>query len=178
MSITTRYGDKGRTQLFSGENISKADPRTEAYGTLDEAMSIVGVARSLMPTDPLAEELVDLQRRSFVVGAELATDVSGHHLLRQRVDEAFLLDLDQRRDALEAAITMPTGFVLPGGTPAAAHLDHARSVVRRCERCVVRMIDEGLEVSPLVLRWINRLSDYLWLMARKVEGERVLPKNA
>lgn len=176
MSITTRYGDRGRTQLYSGEDVSKAHLRTEAVGSLDEAVSVLGIARSLCVEESEHLEILDLQRSCFVVGSEIATESSSLHLLKERVDQEFLDALERRRGVVEARVAMPSGFVLPGGTPVAAHLDHARCLFRRCERCVVRLWEEGLVENELLLQWLNRVSDYLWLFARYVEGGRVIEK--
>jgi cob(I)alamin adenosyltransferase len=176
-SITTRTGDRGKTRLFSGEEISKNAPQTHAYGDLDEVVSILGIARSLTSDAGMAERIIGLQRQLFIVGAELATSAAHLDLLKQRVDEAMLAKLDEERDALEAALPPPTGFILPGGTPAAANLDLARSVARRCERRVVGMVDAGLLQNETLVVWLNRLSDYLWLMARAEEGAATLLKD-
>ncbi len=176
-SITTRIGDKGTTQLFSGETVSKNAPQTHAYGDLDEVVSLLGIARSLTPHATTAERLIWLQRELFVLGAELATSTGAKELLGRQVDDAMLATLDQEREALEATITMPTGFVLPGGTPAAAQLDLARAVTRRCERRTVGLVEVGLLENPLVVVWLNRCSDYLWLLARAEEGDATLLKN-
>jgi len=164
--------------LFSGETVSKNGPQTNAYGDLDEVVSLLGIARSLTPRATTAKRLIGLQRELFVLGAELATTTGAKELLGRRVDDAMLAALEAEREALEAAITMPTGFVLPGGTPAAAHLDLARAVARRCERKTVGLVEAGLLDNPLVVIWLNRLSDYLWLLARAEEGEHTLPKDA
>lgn len=175
-SITTRTGDRGTTHLFSGETISKASPQTEAYGDLDEVVSILGIARSLTTQPEMAETLMQLQRDLFVIGAELATSAKRLSVLPRRVDEAMLAELDAARDALEARLPKPQGFILPGGTPAAAHIDLARAVTRRCERKVVSMMDQGLLTNPALVVWLNRLSDYLWLLARAEEGTSTLQK--
>jgi cob(I)alamin adenosyltransferase len=174
-SITTRRGDTGRTQLYSGEEVSKADLMPRAVGTLDEAVSVLGLARSIC-NDPAVHDLIlDIQRASFVAGAEMATHPDKIGRLKQRVDEAFMQGWELRRDALEAKTEMPRDFVIPGGTPVAAHLDHARTVFRRCEREAVALWESGFLKNPLVLRWLNRMSDLLWLLARNVEGNSVLP---
>lgn len=175
-SITTRQGDQGKTRLFSGEEISKASLRTEAYGSLDECVSILGVARSLGQGTAAEAPILQLQRELFVGGAELATTAAGMHRLKERIDEAQVRDMDQRCQDLEARIQMPAGFILPGGNPVAAHLDHARAVIRRCERGAVALQDVGELDNPLLLIWLNRISDYLWLLAREVEGDQVTLK--
>ncbi len=169
-SITTRTGDKGTTHLLSGEKISKHAPQTDAYGDLDEVVSVLGVARSLATNKETAARLIALQRRLFVVGAELATAPERVSLLKERVDETMLAEMDRECAMLEASLPPPRGFVLPGGTTAAAHIDLARAVARRCERKAVGLMKCGLLANQSLLIWLNRLSDYLWLMARLEEG--------
>jgi len=176
-SITTRTGDKGTTHLFSGETISKHSPQTDAYGDLDEVVSILGIARALTQNRETGERLIDVQRRLFVVGAELATSLAHVHLLKARVDKAMLAELDSERDRLEQSLPPPAGFILPGGTPAAAHIDLARAVTRRCERKVVGLAEQGLLENETLIVWLNRLSDYLWLLARAEEGDATLMKD-
>lgn len=173
MSITTCFGDGGETRLFSGETVSKASARPEAYGDLDELVSQLGVARSLLPEDDgTAREILRLQDELFVAGAELATTADALARLRRRVDAALVADLDARRLRVEQSLPPATGFILPGGTPAAAHLDLARALARRLERRVVALHDRGEIANPHLLVWVNRLSDHLWLLARRVEGSR------
>ncbi len=176
-SITTKIGDKGTTQLFSGETVSKNAPQTNAYGDLDEVVSLLGIARSFSTDPAMQSRLISLQKRLFVVGAELATSLGHLDGLGQRVDETMLKELEQERDTVEASLPAPKGFILPGGTPAAAHLDLARAVTRRCERRVVGMMEAGLMQNPTLIIWLNRLSDYLWLLARAEEGPQTLLKD-
>ena len=176
MSITTRTGDTGKTRLFSGEEISKSDAAPRAYGALDEAVSILGVARSLTESETLAKDILWIQNTCFEAGAELATHPDS--LKRQRVTPEVMAELDRYRDALEARVPPPRDFVLPGGDPVAAHLDHARAVVRRCEQEAVGLLEAGFLRNPLVIQWINRLSDTLWLMAREAEGDAVVRRRS
>lgn len=178
MSITTRNGDDGTTRLFSGEIVSKDSPRTDAYGDVDELGSILGVARAHTTRPDCAAHILAVQRDLFVVCAELATTPEMISMLSDRVDEARLAALDVRREAIEAAVTMPKGFVVPGESVVAAHLDHARTVARRCERKAVRLTRDGLIDNPTLVVWLNRLSDFLWLLARLEEGEAVRLKDA
>lgn len=175
-SITTRVGDRGTTFLFSGEEVPKDSPRTEAYGDLDELVSVLGVARSLSNRPEVRDVLLVLQRELFIAGSELATAAEHVPLLKQRIDAQMLAAFEAQRDEWETRIAMPTGFIIPGGTPSAAHLDHARAIARRAERKIVRLQREGLISNVSLLVWINRVSDFLWLLARYEEGERTLLK--
>jgi len=178
MSITTRNGDKGRTRLFSGQEISKSDLAPRAYGALDEAISVLGIARALTDSEGLKEQILYIQHASFEVGAELATHPDNQAKMRKRVDEAFVAVLDKMRDELEATTPMPKDFVLPGGTVVAAHLDHARTVFRRCEQEATALWDAEFLRNPQVLIWLNRVSDHLWLLARQMEGDAVIPRKS
>lgn len=175
-SITTRVGDQGMTYLFSGERVSKDSPRTEAYGDLDELVSLLGVARCAARRAKVRTLLIELQRELFLAGSELATSGRGLRRLAQRIDARRLADLDRRREAVERSIRMPTGFILPGGSAAGAHLDHARAVSRRLERKVVGLQRRRRIDNPDLIVWLNRLSDYLWLLARYEEGRATMLK--
>ncbi len=179
-SITTRVGDKGTTYLFSGEEVFKDSPRTETYGDVDELVSVLGVARCHSANEEVRSILLDLQRDLFVVGAELATAIDHLDLLKQRIDEPALKAFENRRDQLEARIALPDGFILPGGSDsaAAAHIDHARTIARRLERKTVSLSRAGLLQNEHLLVWMNRLSDFLWLLARLEEGQSLTLKEA
>lgn len=178
MSITTKNGDKGRTRLFSGQEISKSDLAPRAYGALDEAVSVLGIVRALTGSPALKEQVLYLQHAAFEVGAELATHPDDAARMRRRVDEAFMAVLDTMRDELEAVTEMPKDFVLPGGNLVAAHLDQARCVFRRCEQEATALWESGFLKNPLVITWLNRVSDHLWLLARQVEGDAVIPRKS
>lgn len=178
MSITTRNGDLGKTRLFSGQEISKSHLAPRAYGALDEAVSVLGIARSLTDSEALKENLLYLQHASFEIGAELATHPEDQARKRKRVDAEFMAVLDDMRDKLEAVTPIPKDFVLPGGNPVAAHLDHARTVFRRCEQESTALFEAEFLQNPLVITWLNRVSDYLWLLARQIEGDAVIPRKS
>ncbi len=174
MSIVTRGGDGGETQLLYGGRVPKDDLRTEAYGTLDEAIAAMGLARALTADPALAAELLELEREAFTVGAELATarDARDRLLAHFPTLGPDATDrLEAAVHALEASHPLPRGFVLPGGTPAAAALDLARGLVRRAERRAVAVARAGELGNPEVLRYLNRLSDLLFMLARVEEGD-------
>lgn len=181
MRIYTRKGDRGTTGLlFGGARVSKGEQRTEAYGTTDEAVSALGLARaSLGPgTDrvsgDLAELILRLQRELFVVGAELATHADRRRRLTPgatMVTPAMVTALEGQIDALEARQPMPTEFVIPGESLPGAALDLARAVVRRAERATVRLAEAGtLPEGSSVVAYLNRLADLLFVMARVADG--------
>jgi cob(I)alamin adenosyltransferase len=180
MRIYTRKGDTGTTGLlFGGERVSKADPRTDAYGTTDEAVSALGLARAAIgaATDRtevrLADLILRLQRELFVVGAELATDAGRRERLTDgatRVTEAMISALEGEIDALEELVEQPKEFVLPGESTTGAALDLARTTVRRAERRSVALAETGGLPDSKVVPYLNRLADLLFVMARVADG--------
>jgi cob(I)alamin adenosyltransferase len=172
--IYTKAGDDGTTGLLYGGRISKADPATEAYGTTDEAVAVLGLARALTEDPALADRLLSLQRQLFVVGADLATNPDERRKLQPGVSLVTDEDVDGLEvwiDELVTAHPLPNAFVVPGANPVSACLDVARSVVRRAERRVVELREGGAEVNDAVVRYLNRLSDLLFVLARVASGE-------
>ena len=173
MRIYTRKGDTGTTGLlFGGARISKADLRTDAYGTTDEAVSALGLARAALDGGPLAELVLRLQRELFVVGAELATHVDRRQKLTDgvtRVTSDMVTALEHEIDALEAKQPMPVEFVIPGESLAGAAIDLARTSVRRAERRAVALGADNLPDSQVV-PYLNRLADLLFVVARAADG--------
>jgi cob(I)alamin adenosyltransferase len=171
--IYTRTGDDGTTGLLHGGRVTKDAASTEAYGTVDEAVAALGLARSLSSHQDVRDEILALQRELFVVGADLAANPARRDRLEPGVSlvtEQMVSDLEARIDAVVAAHPLPNTFIVPGADPSGAALDLARSVVRRAERRVVALAD-GPSASPVVLRYLNRLSDLLFVMARREAGE-------
>jgi cob(I)alamin adenosyltransferase len=167
--IYTRTGDAGRTRLATGEAVSKADLRVEAYGAVDEVNACLGLARLHTAGDAeLDATLARIQNELFDVGADLSTpgkpdEAEGQVL---RISEGQVSRLETEIDALNAALPPLASFVLPGGTPAAAALHLARTVCRRAEREAVRLTEAGEPVSAPAMRYLNRLSDLLFVAAR------------
>jgi cob(I)alamin adenosyltransferase len=172
VSIVTRGGDGGETSLLYGGRVPKDDLHTEAYGALDEAVSALGLARATEPDPARAARLLALQRQLFTVGAELATGRGARHLLERHfptVDAAMVEELERETHALEERVPLPRAFVVPGGTPAAAAVDMARTLVRRAERRAVALRRAGELENAEVLRYLNRCSDLLFMLAREAE---------
>lgn len=171
--VYTRTGDKGETSLFQGGRVAKDHPRTEAYGTTDEVVSVLGLARAELDGE-LHDRVLEVQRELFVVAAQLASAPDKWDRLEygvSRVSQEMVDALEARIDATVAEHPMPDEFIVPGGSRAAAAIDLARSVTRRAERAVVGLVREGHVPDEVVLRYLNRLSDYLYVLARAVEGE-------
>lgn len=175
MRVYTKTGDRGDTGLLYGGRVPKDHARTQAYGTTDEVVSALGLARAELDGD-FHDAVLAIQRELFAVGAQLATDPQRWDRLEvrvSRVDDGMVADLERRIDLLVEEHPLPREFVVPGGTRPAAALDLARTICRRAERIVVTMVREGLLPDEVVLRYLNRLSDYLYVLARAVEGEHV-----
>jgi cob(I)alamin adenosyltransferase len=173
--IYTRTGDDGQTALATGERVSKASPRVEAYGAVDETNACVGLARLHTADDSsLDAMLARIQNELFDLGADLATPQRGLKPGAQalRVSDAQVARLEQEIDHLNASLSPLNSFVLPGGSAAAASLHLARTTCRRAERLLVALTglpDE--EVSGPALRYLNRLSDHLFTAARWANGK-------
>ncbi len=162
--IYTRTGDDGTTALANGERRKKYDPRIAAYGTTDEANAAIGIARLHLAGDrTLDAMLARVQNDLFDVGADLC--LPGND--RLRVAEAQVSRLEREIDELNKDLKPLDSFVLPGGTPAAAYLHLARTICRRAERLIVELADQkGEQVSPTLIRYMNRLSDFLFVAGR------------
>jgi len=171
MKIYTRKGDDGTTSLWYGGRVPKADPRTEAYGAIDEAGAALGVARSLCGSgdSELATDILKLQRELFVAGAELATAPDATERLEDetsRVTDEMVAALEPMIDRYMDRVELPPKFVISGGTTLSAQLDVARTTIRRAERRVVELKDRDGLASEAVLRYLNRASDLAFAMAR------------
>lgn len=167
MKIYTRTGDKGDTGLFGGGRVPKSHPRVEAYGDVDELNAAIGLARAIELMPRIDEVLVPLQRDLFAIGALLATpdrDRMKAHLEKADIGERRIGELERAIDAGDAELEPLGSFILPGGTPKAAALHVARTVCRRAERRVIALADE--EIPPVVIVYLNRLSDLLFTLAR------------
>lgn len=177
-SITTKTGDQGFSRLFSGEKVLKNSPRLDAYGDLDELVSLLSVARHHVQNEILKEDILFLQRDLFKIASELATTAEKLTRLKTRVDHQMLQTLEDKRMVLEEQVEIPKGFVIPGGNSlSASYLDLARCIARRCERKIVGLLEEKEISNTIVLVWFNRLSDYLYLLARFEEKIPLLVKK-
>jgi cob(I)alamin adenosyltransferase len=177
VKIYTRKGDDGTTSLWYGGRVPKTDVRTEAYGSLDEANSALGVARSLCKRDGEADvhdTILTLQRNLFVAGAELATAPEAAERLESgisRITGEMVEKVEADIDRYMSQVDLPPHFVIPGGTELSAALDVARSAIRRAERRVVELRDADGLASDVVLRYINRASDLAFALARFTDEE-------
>ncbi len=169
--IVTKAGDKGTTRLATGEPVSKASARVEAYGAVDELNSAVGVARLHTAGDARLDPiLARVQNDLFDLGADLATPQTDK-FEALRVSEAQVDRLEAELDALHAAQAPLTSFILPGGSAAAAHIHLARAIARRAERAITRLMEDDAALNPACVKYANRLSDLLFIMARAANDD-------
>jgi cob(I)alamin adenosyltransferase len=170
-------GDRGMTKLFSGEQVPKNSARTDAFGDLDELVSILGVARASARRKEVREAVLEIQRNLFVIGSELATSADKVNRLLVRVDAGMVRELERKYKDLQSRMKRLDGFIVPGGSPSAAQIDLARAIARRCERKVAGLVLSRAVRNQLVLVWMNRLSNYLWFLARQEEGRSLALKR-
>lgn len=163
--IYTRTGDDGSTRLATGQPVSKASLRVEAYGAVDEANACLGLARLHADTE-LDTMLARVQNELFDLGADLATPPREGETHFLRMVQSQIDRLEREIDAMNAELPPLTSFILPAGTPAAANLHLARTVARRAERIAVAMVESGESVGPEAMKYLNRLSDFLFVAAR------------
>jgi cob(I)alamin adenosyltransferase len=177
VKIYTRKGDDGTTSLWYGGRVAKTDARTEAYGSIDEANSALGVARALCKRENQADlhsTILSLQQDLFVAGAELATSPEAADRLEDgvsRITDGMVDALEVDIDRFMNQVDLPPHFVIPGGTELSAALDVARSAIRRAERRVVELRDSDGLASEAVLRYLNRASDLAFALARFADEE-------
>lgn len=168
MKIYTKTGDKGQTSLIGGKRVPKNSARLESYGTIDELNSYLGMIRSFPMDKQVSEELVEIQSRLFDVGGNLATDPETANVkVKLGVAEKDIELLEKAIDRMDAEVPPMKYFVLPGGNQAVSFCHIARTVCRRAERRILDLTAEA-PVDDCVIKYINRLSDYLFILSRKV----------
>lgn len=170
MKIYTKTGDKGTTALFGGKRVSKADLRIDTYGTIDELNSWIGMVRDLEVNQKRKDVLVEIQDRLFTIGSILATEPGNTKVKIPSLAEADILFLEKEIDAMDAALPPMRFFVLPGGHTVISHCHVARTVCRRSERLIIALHAQET-VPDEVIKYINRLSDYLFVLSRMVAHE-------
>lgn len=166
MGIVTKTGDKGETGLLSGERVLKTDLRVEAYGTMDELVSHLASARSFALTPEVGRYVKQIQIDLFRLGAELASTKLDPRWKVEPIGTGDVEQLEEWVKLLEPELKLPKSFVLPGGSSSAAMLDVARTVARRLERRMLELRQKGLYQNAEALRYVNRLSDCLFVFAR------------
>lgn len=170
MKIYTKTGDKGTTALFGGKRVSKADLRIETYGTVDELNSYVGLVRDQEVNATRKNILVEIQDRLFTIGSILATEPGNTKVKVPSLSETDITFLEKEIDAMDAQLPPMRSFVLPGGHQSVSFCHVARTVCRRAERLVIAL-DAQEKTDPLIIQYLNRLSDYLFMLSRKMTAE-------
>ncbi len=170
MKIYTKTGDQGITSLLGGVRVPKSDLRIDAYGTLDELNSYVGLLRDQEVNKKRSELLKTIQDRLFTIGADLATVPGKDKVKKPDLHPEDVEVLEKEMDAMDAELPMLTSFILPGGHTAVSFCHLARTVCRRSERIVVELASEE-HVAELVIQYLNRLSDFLFVLGRKMAQE-------
>jgi cob(I)alamin adenosyltransferase len=170
MKIYTKTGDKGTTALFGGKRVSKADLRIETYGTIDELNSYIGLVRDQDVNAKRKAVLVEIQDRLFTIGSILATEPGNTKVKVPSLIENDITVLEKEIDAMDAQLPPMKSFVLPGGHPSVSFCHVARTVCRRGERLVIAL-DAQEKVDALIVQYLNRLSDYLFMLSRKMTAE-------
>lgn len=167
MKIYTKTGDKGTTSLIGGTKVSKAHLRIESYGTVDELNSCIGLCKDLLTDEAGKKILLEVQDRLFTIGSSLACDpVKEPKMKIPDLKETDVELLEKEIDRMNETIPPMKNFILPGGHPTLSHLHIARCVCRRAERCCVRLEAEDQEVENIIIKYLNRLSDYLFVLSR------------
>lgn len=170
MKIYTKTGDKGSTSLFGGTKLSKGHIRIETYGTVDELNSHIGLVRDQEINTTRKEELTWIQDRLFTIGSLLATEAGNTKVSLPKLNSSDVGRVEKLIDQLDEALPPMKNFVLPGGHQSVSFTHIARTVCRRSERMVIRLNEEE-EVDELIIPFLNRLSDYLFVLARKMSHE-------
>ncbi len=167
MKIYTKSGDQGSTALIGGKRVSKSHDKVEAYGTVDELNSFIGVVRDMLVNQDKQAVFQHIQEALFVIGSLLAAEVGKKPSYLPDLQETDVLQLELEIDKMQEAIPPMKFFILPGGHPDVSQCHVARAVGRRAERAVVRL-SEKETVDPLIIIYLNRLSDYLFVLARYI----------
>lgn len=170
MKVYTKKGDKGTTQLIGGTRVPKNSLRIEAYGTIDELNSYIGLIRDQKIKDEIKKQLITIQDRLFTIGALLAQDPQKKAMQLPQIQTSNIEDLEKWIDAMEEKLEPMRSFVLPGGHSTVSFCHIARCICRRAERTVVDL-NENATVPPILIQYLNRLSDYLFVLGRLLTVE-------
>jgi cob(I)alamin adenosyltransferase len=165
MKIYTKTGDSGETGLFRGSRVPKHDLRVEAYGNVDECNAMLGICLTQIKHDPIKQLISAIQHELFEIGADLATPPQNQNDSRWRIHHDMTARLEKQIDHFEAQLPELTNFILPGGTLGGSFLHYARAVCRRAERSVTRLAEQQ-DINQEIIRYLNRLSDLLFVLAR------------
>lgn len=170
MKIYTKTGDQGTTSLFGGKRVSKAALRIDAYGTVDELNSFMGLIRDQDVNQKRKDVLIKIQNTLFIIGSILATEPGNTKVKIPSLQEADIVLLEKEIDAMDETLPPLRFFILPGGHPSVSFCHVARTVCRRAERLTMALHEQE-PTDPLVIKYLNRLSDYLFMLSRKMTNE-------
>ncbi|NMB07511.1 MAG: cob(I)yrinic acid a,c-diamide adenosyltransferase [Tissierellia bacterium] len=170
MNIYTKTGDKGTTSLFDNKRVSKDDIRVEAYGTIDELVSSLGLAKNYIENKEIYDLIEQVQNKLFTVASILATEDKNkikHHIVEEDIEF-----LEKNIDKYMGLLNNPTGFIIPGSGKASGHLHLCRTICRRAERRIITL-QGHTEVDPKVVKYVNRLSDFIYALGRYLEEDEI-----
>ncbi len=177
MKIYTKTGDTGKTSLIGGTKVLKSDLRIEAYGTVDELNSYIGVVSDYCNDEHAKIILKEIQDRLFTIGSELACDPQKETKMKvPDLHESDIELLEKEMDSMDLELPPMKHFILPGGMPAVSFAHVARCVCRRAERCCVNLKEHDGEVAALIIKYLNRLSDYLFMLSRYIGMKNNAPE--
>lgn len=164
--VTTGTGDTGYTGLLGDQRVAKYDPRPDTFGTVDEATSALGLARASTPDSKVKEIIYQIQQDLYLLMAELATLPENYEKMNFRITEAHVKKLEDIEESLKKEVEIPNKFIVPGDSMDGAALDMARTIIRRAERMAVKLLHESVIHNSEVIRYLNRLSDLVFILAR------------
>ncbi|MDQ2716722.1 MAG: cob(I)yrinic acid a,c-diamide adenosyltransferase [Chloroflexota bacterium] len=167
--VTTGTGDTGYTGLLGEQRVPKYDPRPDTFGTVDEATSALGMARALTQEQKVKDIIYSIQQDLYLLMGELATPPENYEKMGLRVTLEHVQHLEQVEEALKREVEIPNKFIIPGDTLDGAALDVARTVIRRAERMTVKLLHDGVIQNGELVRYLNRLSDLVFILARYIE---------
>ena len=167
--VTTGTGDTGYTGLLGEQRVPKYDPRPDTFGTVDEATSALGLARALSQDQQVKNHIYRIQQELYLLMGELATPPENYEKMGLRMTREHVEGLERLEEELKREVEIPNKFIIPGDTADGAALDVARTVIRRAERMAVKLLHDGVIENTEVIRYLNRLSDLIFILARYVE---------
>jgi cob(I)alamin adenosyltransferase len=170
--VTTGTGDTGYTGLLGKKRVPKYDPRPDTFGTVDEATSALGLARATTQDETAREVILHMQRDLYVLMAELATLPENQDAIGMAITSDNVRWLEETEERLKSAVEIPNKFVIPGDSVDGAALDLARTIIRRAERMTVRLLHDGVITNGEDIRYLNRLSDVVFILARYLEAKQ------
>ena len=175
--VTTGTGDTGYTGLLGSERVAKYDPRPDTFGTVDEATSALGLARATTQEPKVKEIIYRVQNELYLLMGELATTPENYEKMGLRMTADHVQWLEQVEESLKQEVEIPNKFIIPGDTLDGAALDLARTIIRRAERMAVKLLHDGVIQNGEVIRYLNRLSDLIFILARYIEVKSSLAQR-